>query len=81
MKPSLPINEMSVQEKLTTIEQLWDSLIGNDSNVSAPQWHADVLAARESRVRSGESRFVPLDEMKDRLRRDPAYNLARLVNP
>lgn len=69
MRPALPLSEMSADDKLVAIEQLWQSLSGNAADVPAPHWHADVLAARESRVRSGDSVFVPLDEMKERLRK------------
>jgi putative addiction module component (TIGR02574 family) len=60
---------MSPNEKLTAIEQLWQSLSQNISDIPTPRWHADVLAARERRVREGQSAFVTLDEMKDRLRK------------
>lgn len=69
MNPALPLDEMSAIEKLTAIEQLWQSLSGNPADVPAPQWHADILAARERRVRDKASGFVPLDEMKERIRK------------
>jgi len=69
MYPARPLDEMSPNEKLTAIEQLWQSLSQNTSDIPAPRWHSDVLAARERRVREGQSTFVTLDEMKDRLRK------------
>ena len=69
MDPALPLGEMSIIDKLTAIEQIWDSLAVNNSEVPAPQWHADILAAREQRVHSGQSSFVPINEIKERLRK------------
>lgn len=69
MDPALPLGQMSVNDKLTAIEQIWTSLSANASDVPAPPWHKDVLAAREQRVKHGESSFVPIDEMKERLRK------------
>ena len=69
MNPTLPLGEMSVHEKLATLEMLWDNLAKNTADIPAPTWHSDVLSAREQRVHDGASSFVPLGEMKDRIRK------------
>jgi len=33
-------------------------------NMPSPEWHKDVLAAREKRIAEGSSRFVAWDEAK-----------------
>ena len=68
MKPTLPIANMSTAEKLQAMEQLWEDLCGDERHVASPDWHGDVLAAREARVASGEARFSDLEAVKARLR-------------
>ena len=69
MKAELALDEMTTQEKLSAMEQLWDDLCRHAEDVLSPAWHEDVLAAREQRVQDGKAEFVPLDEMKDRVRK------------
>lgn len=43
---SLSIKNMSIEQKLSTMELIWDDLCHNDQ-VSSPDWHLDVLKTRE----------------------------------
>jgi hypothetical protein len=62
------IEKMSVTERLETMEQLWDSIVGNESKVPSPAWHGQVLAGRKARVQSGEAKFLTLDQLRIYLR-------------
>ena len=64
MLPTLPLDEMSVEEKLQTIELIWDSLSGNEDSVPSPEWHREVLEARNRQIESGEAEFISLEELK-----------------
>lgn len=56
MAATLPLEEMSVEEKLQAMESLWDDLCGRAGVISSPDWHEDVLAEREAmRVSEGAS--------------------------
>ena len=68
MNASLPIASMTTAEKLQAMEQLWEDLCRDERQVASPDWHGDVLAAREARIASGEARFSDLEEVKARLR-------------
>lgn len=57
-------------ERLQAMEQLWDALCRSEGEVPSPPWHADVLAERKERAARGESKFLTLEELKERLR-DP----------
>jgi hypothetical protein len=48
--PILPLNEMSVEEKLQTMEALWQSLSSDPAAIEAPSWHEEELAERERKV-------------------------------
>lgn len=68
MNTTLPLASMTTDEKLRVMEQLWEDLCRDERQVASPDWHGDVLAAREARVASGEARFSDLEEVKARLR-------------
>ena len=38
-------------------------------DIESPEWHGEVLAARQAKVDSGEAEFLTVDQLKDRLRR------------
>ena len=51
--PILPLNEMSVEEKLQTMEALWQSLSADPAAIESPAWHEEELAERERKIDSG----------------------------
>ena len=67
MLEAAKIERMSVQEKLQALEQIWASLAADENNIVSPDWHRDVLAVRKSRAERGESKFLSLDQLKERL--------------
>lgn len=67
MSTELQLETMTVAEKLTLMERLWDDLSRRPENVPLPQWHGEVLAERIAAVRNGHSNFVEWDEAKQRL--------------
>ncbi len=50
----LAIKEMSIEDKIATMEEIWNDLC-QQGKIESPPWHGDVLRAREA---SGE---VPMD--------------------
>ena len=67
--PILPLNEMSVEEKLQTMEALWQSLSSDLAAVESPPWHEEELAEREWKIESGEAKFVEWEKAKADIRR------------
>lgn len=55
MTVTLPLKEMTIEEKLRTMEELWDDLLHTSADIPSPSWHKDVLRARELRVQEGKS--------------------------
>lgn len=62
------IREMTMAERLQALEQLWDAVCRDETDVPSPDWHATVLEKRRARAARGESRFLTLDQVKNRLR-------------
>jgi putative addiction module component (TIGR02574 family) len=67
--PILPLNEMSVEEKLQTMEALWQSLASDSVAIESPAWHKEELAEREGKIESGEAKFVEWEKAKADIRR------------
>jgi hypothetical protein len=69
MQVSIPLEKMTTLEKLRVIEEIWEDLRHAAQEIPSPAWHADVLHARELRVRTRKSRFRDWTEAKARIRR------------
>ena len=63
------IEQMSLEERLQTLELLWVSLARTPEAVPSPDWHAEVLTPRLAKVERGEGEFLTLSELKQRLRK------------
>lgn len=66
MKVALPLKEMSTAEKIGAMEEIWDSLCHESVPVESPAWHQAILDERMAHVRSGQAKFLTLQELKDR---------------
>ena len=47
MGESLPLEQMTIEEKLRLMERLWDNLIQDPETIPSPAWHEQVLKDRE----------------------------------
>ena len=63
----IPLETMSVAEKLQAIEVIWSSLCANPADVSPPEWHGKVLEDRRQRLASGDATVSDWSEAKKRL--------------
>ncbi len=68
METSLPLERMTVAEKLRVMEELWADLSRNADAFESPAWHADVLREREQRVQEGKESYVDWEKAKKELR-------------
>ena len=62
------IQRTSVAERLQLMEQLWDALCRDATEMTSPEWHRDVLAERKARAQRGEAKFLTLDQLRAHLR-------------
>jgi len=61
---NLQIKEMSLKEKLMTMEALWDDLCHEEKEINSPEWHRDVLAKRTKVMESGTAEYLTIEELK-----------------
>jgi Putative addiction module component len=57
------INNMSIEEKISTMEMLWDDLCQHQK-IDTPDWHQEVLQARENNRLAGEVQPMAWPEAK-----------------
>jgi hypothetical protein len=67
--PVLPLSEMTAEEKVETMEAIWQSLSANPDAIESPVWHERELRVREAQVAAGEAKFVDWEEAKADIRR------------
>jgi hypothetical protein len=72
MKVTLPLNEMSVAEKIGMMEVLWNDLSTQAADNLSPDWHGHLLGGRKRLAESGEIGFTDWEtakrEIQDRIR-------------
>ncbi len=65
--PTLPLEDMTVTEKLQVMEELWSDLCCNQDQIPVSQWHKDILDRREELVKQGKATFVDWKTAKKRI--------------
>ena len=57
MTATLPLEKMSITDKISTMELLWDDICRNIPDFTSPSWHGDILKKREENLRQGKDEF------------------------
>ena len=58
---------MTVEEKLSAMEALWDDLCRHEENIPVPNWQKEILDERERAIKEGRSKFVDWDTAKKQI--------------
>lgn len=69
MAISIPLEKMSVEEKIQAMESLWDDLRTRAGDTLSPAWHGSELAVREAALAKGDETFKPWDSAKEGIRK------------
>ncbi len=67
MSMNLPLETMTVGEKLYALESIWASLCQTPTEIGIPEWHAEILDERSEKLTAGTSIVTPWEEAKQRL--------------
>ncbi len=71
MAISLPLEKMSIEEKIGTMESIWNDLCGtNESSILSPPWHKEILAEREESIKQGKDHFIDWSVAKEKIKKD-----------
>ena len=58
------LKQMTIDEKLRTMEILWDDICRVVPDFSSPEWHESILREREQRIKEGKDQFLDWDHAK-----------------
>ncbi|MGB5603460.1 MAG: addiction module protein [Gammaproteobacteria bacterium] len=67
MSSSLPLEKMSVEEKIQAMESIWDDLCDRADSLASPAWHGEVLADRESALQGGDDETIDWETAKQNI--------------
>ena len=66
---ALAIDEMSWDEKLRTMEELWASLSREETRLRSPPWHETELKETAARYEAGQEQPIDWADAKRQLRK------------
>ena len=64
----LPVEELSVEERLSLLGRLWDSLL-DAGPPPTPAWHLDVVRQRIAAADADPAASIPLEQLRAKLLR------------
>ena len=67
MTTALPLNKMTMSDKISAMELLWDDIIHHSPDFPSPSWHGEILKEREKLIKKGEATFEDWREVKQEL--------------
>jgi len=70
MGTPLAIDKLTIEEKLQTMEALWDDLCQHQETLPVHDWQKEILDERERIVERGESKFSDWEETKKRITKE-----------
>ena len=63
------IRRLSLSEKLQIMEAIWEDLRARAEEMPVPDWHKEILDARQKAVAEGREQLLDWDDVKRTLRR------------
>ncbi len=72
MSVQLPLDQMTLADKLEVMETLWADLSHRPADLPSPDWHREVLQERKRLVNEGKLKFLDWEtaiaELRDEVR-------------
>ena len=69
MQPTIDLKQMTLPDKLSLMEALWDELCHREVEVPVPEWHEQILDERERQIKEGKATFGEWERAKERIRK------------
>ena len=68
MEINTMLKQMTTEQKISTMEVLWDELCRKADSILSPPWHKDILLEREAQVKEDGAVFVDWEQAKKDIR-------------
>lgn len=59
--------KMTTEDKIRTMETIWEDLCKNAESITSPSWHKDILEERERAIESGKEKFIDWSEAEEQI--------------
>jgi hypothetical protein len=69
MQSAINIKNLSREEKLKVMEDIWEDLSRDEKEVESPNWHQEALKKTEHRLSSGQEMTIDWKDAKKELRK------------
>ena len=69
MQITLPLKKMSIEEKIRTMEEIWDDLCQNPESLTSPSWHEEILLNRDEKIKNRAEEFSDWEYAKKNIRK------------
>jgi hypothetical protein len=70
MSIDLPLDNMTLVDKLEAMEALWADISRKPADLASPSWHKDILDERRQLVAEGKLKFLDWDTAIADLRKE-----------
>lgn len=60
------IKTLSVEKRMQLMEDIWDSLRHENTEITSPAWHKKILQDRIQLIQSGKAKFLSIQELKSK---------------
>jgi putative addiction module component (TIGR02574 family) len=70
MVTPLAIDQMTIEEKLQTMEALWNDLCQHEEMLPVHDWQKDLLDDRKRLLEKGDAQFLDWEESKKRIAKE-----------
>lgn len=56
---------LPIENRIMLMEELWDSLCHENEEIKSPTWHQEILEERMELIKSGQAKFISIQELKN----------------
>jgi hypothetical protein len=64
-----PIEEMTPNQRVELMEELWKVMSRRSEQVEPPEWHRTVLDERRKAVENGVAEYISWEDAKEQIRK------------
>ena len=70
MSITVSLKNMSFEEKVQTMELLWNDLCHSSDSIESPSWHKDILIDREHALNECDDDFMDWETAKNNIKKE-----------
>ncbi len=64
MAHAVNLKKMTIEEKIQTMEKIWEDLCENSESLTSPSWHEKILFERAEKVKKEDEKIMDWEKAK-----------------